>query len=123
MLYILFFKQKTAYEMRISDWSSDVCSSDLRRVIMLSMCLSGALAGFVGINEVMGVHHRLLLNFTAGYGFTGIAMALKGRNHAVSIVFASLRVGIHYQGGADFALEAPTVTREMEVTTQGRVTL
>src|SRR3546814_5364358 len=28
-----FFKQKTAYEMRISDWSSDVCSSDLRRVV------------------------------------------------------------------------------------------
>src|SRR3546814_4989361 len=27
-----FFKQKTAYEMRISDWSSDVCSSDLRRL-------------------------------------------------------------------------------------------
>src|SRR3546814_1266432 len=29
MCYIFFFKQKTAYEMRISDWSSDVCSSDL----------------------------------------------------------------------------------------------
>src|SRR3546814_2978699 len=29
-MYIFFFKQKTAYEMRISDWSSDVCSSDLR---------------------------------------------------------------------------------------------
>src|SRR3546814_3992711 len=29
MIYCLFFKQKTAYEMRISDWSSDVCSSDL----------------------------------------------------------------------------------------------
>src|SRR3546814_2175319 len=29
-LYVFFFKQKTAYEMRISDWSSDVCSSDLR---------------------------------------------------------------------------------------------
>src|SRR3546814_10362658 len=28
--YIFFFKQKTAYEMRISDWSSDVCSSDLK---------------------------------------------------------------------------------------------
>src|SRR3546814_5284895 len=28
-MYIFFFKQKTAYEMRISDWSSDVCSSDL----------------------------------------------------------------------------------------------
>src|SRR3546814_4194451 len=30
-LFFFFFKQKTAYEMRISDWSSDVCSSDLRR--------------------------------------------------------------------------------------------
>src|SRR3546814_6541911 len=30
VLYLFFFKQKTAYEMRISDWSSDVCSSDLR---------------------------------------------------------------------------------------------
>src|SRR3546814_6364057 len=29
--YVFFFKQKTAYEMRMSDWSSDVCSSDLRR--------------------------------------------------------------------------------------------
>src|SRR3546814_2681647 len=29
VFYFLFFKQKTAYEMRISDWSSDVCSSDL----------------------------------------------------------------------------------------------
>src|SRR3546814_4205848 len=31
--YFFFFKQKTAYEMRISDWSSDVCSSDLRRLV------------------------------------------------------------------------------------------
>src|SRR3546814_9138933 len=30
-VFFFFFKQKTAYEMRISDWSSDVCSSDLRR--------------------------------------------------------------------------------------------
>src|SRR3546814_4442635 len=31
VVVVFFFKQKTAYEMRISDWSSDVCSSDLRR--------------------------------------------------------------------------------------------
>src|SRR3546814_5468184 len=31
MLFVCFFKQKTAYEMRISDWSSDLCSSDLDR--------------------------------------------------------------------------------------------
>src|SRR3546814_9092564 len=33
LLYFFFFKQKTAYEMRISDWSSDVCSSDLEQSI------------------------------------------------------------------------------------------
>src|SRR3546814_5988806 len=32
--FFFFFKQKTAYEMRISDWSSDVCSSDLRRCLL-----------------------------------------------------------------------------------------
>src|SRR3546814_9344568 len=36
MFYVCFFKQKTAYEMRISDWSSDVCSSDL----MIAMALA-----------------------------------------------------------------------------------
>src|SRR3546814_6155794 len=33
ILFVFFFKQKTAYEMRISDWSSDVCSSDLRDLV------------------------------------------------------------------------------------------
>src|SRR3546814_20207554 len=34
MVVVFFFKQKTAYEMRISDWSSDVCSSDLRAAVL-----------------------------------------------------------------------------------------
>src|SRR3546814_10398526 len=37
--FFFFFKQKTAYEMRISDWSSDVCSSDLRRLVHLDQSL------------------------------------------------------------------------------------
>src|SRR3546814_2103570 len=42
--FFVFFKQKTAYEMRISDWSSDVCSSDLtgERVVTLRSCLSAS---------------------------------------------------------------------------------
>src|SRR3546814_3064702 len=52
--YFFFFKQKTAYEMRISDWSSDVCSSDLGFtavlgvVVVLAMPGLAALAGFEG---------------------------------------------------------------------------
>src|SRR3546814_10534283 len=40
MFVIFFFKQKTAYEMRISDWSSDVCSSDLYADTMLAQQIS-----------------------------------------------------------------------------------
>jgi len=94
-----------------------------RRVIVVTMCLSGALAGFVGINELAGVQHRLLLNFTAGYGFTGIAVSLMGRNHPVGIVLASLLFGILYQGGAELAFEMPKISREMVVTIQGLVIL
>src|SRR3546814_8561853 len=40
-----FFKQKTAYEMRISDWSSDVCSSDLVSPIAVTVCQKAAVEG------------------------------------------------------------------------------
>lgn len=93
------------------------------RIIILAMCVSGALAGFVGVNEILGVHHRLLLNFTAGYGFTGIAVALMGRNHPVGILLASLLFGALYQGGAELAFEIPTITRELVVVIQGLVIL
>src|SRR3546814_10725096 len=42
MLFFFFFKQKTAYEMRISDWSSDVCSSDLSHLILLHVSIVSA---------------------------------------------------------------------------------
>ena len=94
-----------------------------RHIVVAAMCISGALAGFVGFNEIMGVHHRLLLNFPAGYGFTGIAVSLMGRNHPVGVVLASLLFGVLYQGGAELAFEVPTITRELVVTIQGLVIL
>ena len=96
---------------------------DPKRTIMIAMFISGGLAGFVGLNEIMGVHHKLLLNFQFGYGFTGIAVALMGRNHPFGIVLASLLFGILYQGGAELAFEMPKITREMVVTIQGLVIL
>ena len=93
------------------------------RVIIIAMALSGAFAGLMATNEILGVQHKLVLNFSAGYGFTGISVALRGRNHPVGIVLASLLFGILYQGGAELAFEMPKVTREMVVTIQGLVIL
>jgi simple sugar transport system permease protein len=94
-----------------------------KHMTILAMCISGALAGFVGVNEILGVHHRLILNFTAGYGFGGIAVALMGRNHPVGIVLAALLFGALNQGGAELSFEIPSITREMVVVIQGLVIL
>ena len=87
------------------------------------MPVSGALAGLVGVNELMGVHHRILLDFPAGYGFAGIAVALMGRNHPLGIVLAALLFGALQQGGAELSFDIPSITREMVVVIQGLVIL
>jgi simple sugar transport system permease protein len=97
--------------------------TNLKHMTMLAMCLSGALAGFVGVNELMGVHHRIVLDFPAGYGFAGIAVALMGRSHPLGILLAALLFGALQQGGAELAFEIPTITREMVVVIQGLIIL
>lgn len=88
---------------------------------MIAMCLSGALAAGVALNQIMGYHHRLLLDFVAGAGFTGIAVALMGRNHPIGIVLSAILFGALYQGGAELSFEIPTVNRDMVVAMQGLV--
>src|SRR3546814_8720639 len=55
--FVFFFKQKTAYEMRISDWSSDVCSSDLGGLLLTGLVVEAALTpiGLYHFNR-MGVY-------------------------------------------------------------------
>ena len=93
------------------------------RVTVLAVCLGGACAGLVGINEVMGVLHRLVLGFTGGAGIVGIAVALMGRNHPFGIVLAAILFGALYQGGAELAFDYPQVTRDIIVVMDGLVIL
>jgi len=126
LVWVFIWHTRWGYEIRaVGGNETAAVYAGIRptRIIILAMCVSGALAGFVGVNEILGVHHRLLLNFTAGYGFTGIAVALMGRNHPVGILLASLLFGALYQGGAELAFEIPTITRELVVVIQGLVIL
>src|SRR3546814_2717249 len=63
MILFFFFKQKTAYEMRISDWSSDVCSSDLNtgavRFKASVRCNSASVVFNVGHLDHAGVVHQM----------------------------------------------------------------
>jgi ABC-type uncharacterized transport system permease subunit len=69
------------------------------------------------------VHGRLLLDYVAGAGFAGIAVALIGRNHPLGIWLAALLFGALYQGGAELAFEVPGFTRDMVTTLQGLIVL
>jgi general nucleoside transport system permease protein len=93
------------------------------RQIMLAMTLSGALAGLVALNMVLGAQHRLTLDFTGGFGFVGIAVSLMGRNHPVGILLAALLFGALYQGGSELSFDMPALSRDLVVVIQGLVIL
>ena len=87
------------------------------------MTLSGALAGLMATNEILGGQHRIILGFSGGYGFAGIAVALMGRNHPVGVVLAALLFGALYQGGTELAFEMQLVNKDLVVVIQGLVIL
>ncbi len=125
-VYYLLWHSRSGYRLRVvgaSETVAEYAGIHGRRQIMLAMAISGGLAGMVGMNEIAGVSGRLLLDFVAGAGFTGIAVSLMGRNHPVGIVFSSLLFGILFQGGAEVAFEVPGFTRDMVVTLQGFIVL
>jgi simple sugar transport system permease protein len=94
-----------------------------RHQILIAMAISGSMAGMVGMNEIAGVNGKLLLEFVSGAGFTGIAVALMGRNHPVGIILASVLFGALFQGGAEVAFEIRGFSREMVVMLQGFIVL
>jgi simple sugar transport system permease protein len=65
----------------------------------------------------------LLVAFTGGFGFVGIAVALMGRNHPLGVCLAALLFGALYQGGAELAFEMRAISREMVVVIQGLIIL
>ena len=125
-VYLLLWRTRIGYELRAVGHAAPAAHYAgiwPRRQVMLAMMISGALAGQVGINELAGVQHRLLLDFVVGAGFTGIAVSLIGRNHPAGIVAAALLFGALYQGGAELAFEIPGFSRDMVTTLQGLIVL
>nr|WP_247887970.1 ABC transporter permease [Azospirillum brasilense] len=126
LFYLFLWRTRWGYEIRTvgrNERAAVYAGISPARNIILAMAISGALAGFVGVNEIMGVQHRILLNFTGGVGFVGIAVALMGRNHPVGIILAALLFGVLAQGGGQVSFEYPTVNRELVMVIQGLVIL
>jgi ABC-type uncharacterized transport system permease subunit len=77
---------------------------DVRALMLKVMLASGAIGGLAGAVQVLGVMHRFVAGFSPGYGFTGIAVALLGRNSALGMLAAALLFGALTTAGATIQL-------------------
>lgn len=123
---ITVWRSSWGYELRATGLNQDAAhyaGVSIGRMIIVAMLISGALAGLAAVNSIMGSTHYLSLNFPAGAGFVGIAIALMGRQHPVGIFLSAVLFGALIQGGFDLSLEKPNIPQETFIFIQGLIIL
>jgi ABC-type uncharacterized transport system permease subunit len=91
------------------------------RMIFITTVLSGAIAGLVGIGTLLSDTHSYSMAFPAGYAFTGLSLALLGRNHPVGIFFAAFLWSFLERSAP--VLEFEGVPPEIVIVMQGAIVL
>lgn len=125
LVWLLLWRTRLGYEIRAfgkSEPAALYAGIKPVRLTMLAMLISGALAGLMSINNVMGEAGRLVQNSAEGAGFIGIAVALMGRNHPLGVFLAAILFGFLYQGGAELGLWT-AIPIELRIVVQGLVIL
>ena len=126
LVWVLVWRTRWGYALRVAGQNQSAAvyaGISPSRIIIQAMLLSGALAGCLGLNELLGSQHRILIDFPGGAGFVGIAVALMGRNHPVGILVSAVLFGALAQGGSQLAFDLPKINRDMVVVIQGLVIL
>ncbi len=124
LVWVLIWRTRLGYQIRAfgsSHTASAYAGISAFRVTIYSMLISGALAGMLSLNVVMGEQERLIKEFVEGAGFMGIAVGLMGRNHPFGIVLAAILFGILNQGGFELLWEMPGISREMVLVIQALI--
>ncbi len=126
VFWLLISRTRLGYAIRTTGFNEDAAryaGIDPRRVIVIAMTISGALAAGAAVNIILGDHSRLVLLFVAGGGFIGIAVSLMGRNHPIGILLAAILFGALTQGASEIAFEMPQVSNDAVVIIQGLIIL
>src|ERR687890_2163139 len=126
LVYLFLWRTKWGYEIRATGsnpFAAEYGGISIRKQIVLAMAVSGALAGMVAINEVLGYRYRYYHEFSANYGFTGIAVALLGRNHPVGVFLAAILFGMLIRGGIFVDAFSEHVTKDLVEVLQAIVIL
>jgi simple sugar transport system permease protein len=126
LVYVFLWRTKWGYEIRATGANPSAAEYggiSVRKQIMLAMAVSGGLAGMVAINEVLGYRYRYYHGFSPGYGFTGIAVALLGRNHPLGVLLAALLFGALIRGGLFVDIFTEHVSKDLVMVLQALVIL
>jgi len=126
LVYIFLWRTKWGYELRATGanpTAAEYGGISIRKQIIIAMTISGSLAGMVGINEVLGYRYRYYDGFSDNYGFTGIAVALLGRNHPAGVIIAALLFGVLQRGGIYVDGFSEHVTKDIVQVLQGTIIL
>jgi simple sugar transport system permease protein len=125
LVYWFLWKTTRGFEIRMvgaNPRAARYAGVRIAPIMVLTMALSGALAGLAGANQVLGVDHRMVRAFSTGYGFDSIALALLGNSHPLGVVLASLLFGF-LRGGAARMQSVASVPVELIRVVQGMVIL
>lgn len=101
LVYVFLWKTKWGYELRAvgeNPSAAEYGGISPKKQIVIAMTLSGALAGMVAIGEVLGTRYNYYHDFSAQWGFLGIAVALLGRNHPLGVLLAAIFFGVLLRG-------------------------
>jgi general nucleoside transport system permease protein len=123
---VVVWRSSWGYKLRatgLNHHAAHYAGVSISGMIIVAMLISGALAGLGAVNSIMGSTHYLSLNFPAGAGFVGIAIALMGRQHPVGIFLSAVLFGALIQGGFDLSLEKPNIPQETFIFIQGLIIL
>jgi simple sugar transport system permease protein len=128
LVYIFLWRTKWGYEIRATGanpTAAEYGGISVKKQIVLAMAVSGGLAGMVAINEVLGYRYRYYEGFSAGigYGFTGIAVALLGRNHPFGVILAALLFGALTRGALFVDIFTDNVSKDLVQVLQAIVIL
>jgi ABC-type uncharacterized transport system permease subunit len=91
--WFLLNRTRFGYDLRASGMSPSAAVAsgvDSKKMTLYAILLSGGIAGLVALPDLLGSSHTYTLNFPTGFGFTGIAIALLGRNNPIGIAFGAL---------------------------------
>jgi simple sugar transport system permease protein len=126
LVYVFLWKTKWGYEIRATGSNASAAEYggiSIKKQIVLAMAVSGGLAGMVAINEVLGYRYRYYQGFSPQYGFTGIAVALLGRNHPLGVLLAALFFGALTRGGLFVDIFTEKVSKDLVLILQALVIL